>query len=94
MRLWALALILVFLSFFHPPGLYVGTVCRTVLKYDIVPVITDSVGAACFHMCLTRLQLLEYSMGLTTLSWYSILHTMMTHTQTVDRQEAMGLKRP
>lgn len=42
---------------------------------------------------LTRLQLLEYSAGLTTLSWYSILHMMMTHTQAVDRHEAMGPKR-
>lgn len=42
---------------------------------------------------LTVLQLREYSSGLTTLSWYSILQMMMTHTQTVDRQDAMGLKR-
>lgn len=37
--------------------------------------------------------MLEYSWGLTTLSWYSILHTMMTQVHTVARQEAMGRKR-
>lgn len=44
-------------------------------------------------VCLTSVQLLEYTSGLTALSWYSILQTMMTQTQMVDRQEAMGLKR-
>lgn len=42
---------------------------------------------------LTAVQLEEYSRGLMTLSWYSILHTTMTQAQTEDTLEAMGRSR-
>lgn len=42
---------------------------------------------------LTVVQLEEYSRGLMTLSWYSILHTTMTQAQTEDTLEAMGRTR-
>lgn len=44
----------------------------------------------CVLIIFTVEQFEEYDGGFIDLSWYNILHTMMTHVQTVQTLEARG----